>query len=264
MATKTINSLKRPSPGGSSRPSPAPSQSLPLAPGQIHSQVADTGTGSELLTQVNYASSHLKSKPRGTQLSFEDLLSYLSLQHADEQRKHMLLMALKMNPSIRYDPKALDGRGGFAFKPKYDISNSAQLLQRLQSQRTFHGFPAKGLEEGWPDYKEEINELNDQHKVLVLAAKKDQAPRTIWSDDPSLWHDIDVEFKDMWSKIKLPDAENTANELEKHNLLPTNKFKKAKLAVTTTTKKPKKSKRSGKITNHHMQDILKDYSHKRK
>ena len=243
---------------------PASSQPLPVLPGQIHSQIADTGTGSELLTQVNYAGTHLKSKPRGMKLSFEDLLSYLSLQGANDERKHMLLMALKMNPSIQYDPKSLDGRGGFAFKPKYDISSSVQLLQKLQAQRIFHGFLAKGLEEGWVDYKESIRDLQEEHKVLVLAAKKDAAPRMIWPDDSSLWHEVDDNFKEMWTKIKLPDAENTANELEKHGLLPTNKSKKPKLAVNAAVKKPKKSKRSGKITNYHMQDILKDYSHKRK
>ena len=235
-----------------------------LAPASIHSQPQDTGTGNTLLTQVNYAISHLKSKPQGTALSFDDILSYLSLQHESEERKAVLLHCFEHNPSMLYDPAGLGGKGSFAFKPKHDIHDAAQLLRKLQSQQTFQGFPGKGLEEGWPNYREALNDLERENKVLILAAKKDGVPRMIWPDDPTLSHSIDGEFKDMWSRIKLPDPESTATELERNGLMPTNKFKKVKTAPKAPERKTKKAKRSGKITNYHMQDILKDYSHKRK
>jgi transcription initiation factor TFIIE subunit beta len=262
--------LKSGTPAASSKPSPSPSQpslhsgTVTLGPAGIHSQPADTGTGNTLLTQVNYAISYLKSKPQGTALTFDEILSYLSLQFEPQDRKAVLFQCFKANPSMRYEPQGPNGQGVFLFKPKHDISSSSQLLSRLQSQHTFQGFPGKGLEEGWADYKEALEKLEREHKVLILAAKKDGVPRMIWPDDATLHHPVEEEFRDMWGKIRLPDPESTATELERNGLMPTNKFKKAKVAPTAPVKKPKKIKRSGKITNYHMQDILKDYSHKRK
>ena len=257
-----------------SSPSPAPSQ-VPVSshetsnPNQttlktdgIWSQPADTGTGTSLLTQISYTIKRLQKD--GTSFTLEGLISYLSLHVLTEQETRIFAKALRDHPSISYDPAGLDGQGSYTFKSRYDIHDSSQLLRHLQGLPTFHGLPANDLKEGWADSEEAIRNLQDSHKLLVLRSRKDEKAKMVWLDDPTLCRRIDPEFRDIWGKIKLPDPETTAADLERNGLLPTNKFKKPKVARKTQEKKQKKSKRSGKVTNQHITHILKDYSQIRK
>ena len=80
-------------------------------------------------------------------------------------------------------------------------------------------------------------------------------------DDPSLNSVIEPEFRDIWHRIKLPDAEKLQEELRKAEILPTNKLAApAKARPQVQQKKAKKARRSGKVTNSHMAGILRDYS----
>ena len=257
-------------------PSPAPSQAAvprgqdarsrqpaPTSLGAegIHSQPADTGSGQQLLTNVTYAVRYLKDKQKP--LTFDELISYLSLNLTEHQLE-ILFRALKDNPSIAWDSAAADGKGEFSFRSRYDIHNSSQLLGHLQRLATFQGLPAQQLIEGWANSEEAIRKLQDEHKVLVLRSRKDDKAKMVWLDDPTLSRPIDPEFRDMWSRIKLPDPDVTATELERNGLLPTNKSKKPKVVPKTQEKKARKSKRSGRVTNQHMQHLLKDFSGLRK
>ena len=118
----------------------------------------------------------------------------------------------------------------------------------------------KELLEGWPDVEDAIHSLEDEHKLLVIRNKKDDHAKMVWPDDPSLAQHVDPEFVNLWHRIKLPDAESIANELERTGLVPTSKDKVVKAKPKVQEKKPKKTRRGGKVTNTHMAGILRDYS----
>ncbi|MCJ1325840.1 hypothetical protein MMC10_002503 [Thelotrema lepadinum] len=257
-----------------SSPSPAPSQvqassnetSKPkqttLKTDGIWSQPADTGTGTSLLTQISFTIKRLQQD--GKSWTLEGLISYLSLHVLTEQETRIFAKALRDHPSISYDPNGLDGQGSYTFKSRYDIHEPSQLLRHLQGLPTFHGLPANDLKEGWAESEEAIRTLEDSDKLLVLRSRKDEKAKMVWLDDPTLCRRIDSEFRDIWGKIKLPDPETTAADLERNGLLPTNKSKKPNPAGKSQVKKQKKSKRSGKVTNQHISHMLKDYSNRRK
>ena len=254
-----------------SAPSPAASQSSSKQelkrkrndePAIVYSQPADTGTGNELMTRVTYVVDYLKTKNKPHKL--EDLLSYLSVPAYDKDTRRGLVAVLRRHPKVAFDPKAFDGKGAYVFKPKHDIRTKDQLLRVLQAQPTAHGLPVKELLEGWPSAEEEIRELEDQNKVLVIRNKKDGHAKAVWPDDPSLTIPMDAEFRDIWHKAKIPDAEAVIKDLTAHDLLPTNKNKvdEKKKVKTESNKKRKKPRKNTRIVNQHMGHILRDYSNK--
>ena len=264
-------------PAATSSPSPAPSQTVasqiqsvknrqpaPTSLGTegIHSQPADTGAGLELMTQVTWAIKYLKERQKA--YTFDELISYLSLHILTDYQAKIFAKALRDHPSIAWDPAGADGQGTYSFKSRYDIHDSSQLLRHLQSLPTFQGLPAHDLVEGWANSEEAIRKLQIEHKVLVLRSRKDDKAKMVWLDDPTLSRPIEAEFRDMWSRIKLPDPESTATELERNGLLPANKSKKPKIVPKAQEKKPRKIKRSGRVTNDHMRHLLKDFSGLRK
>ncbi|KAJ5296050.1 hypothetical protein PENANT_c021G01668 [Penicillium antarcticum] len=259
----------QPASGGSSQvPSSAPT---PSSSGEVkkkrhdadivYSQPANTGTGKDIMTQVLFAIEHMKSK--NTPLKFGDIVSYLSLQHRahDQGYVHALRRILSNHEKVEFDPSGANGEGTFRFRPLHNIRNAEQLLQKLQSQSTAAGMSVKELKEGWPTVEEEINQLEKQGKLLVTRNKKDDHPKMVWANDPSLIEHFDVEFKEIWYKIRVPDAAAVKEELEKAGITPTNKNKVVGPRVAAPNKKVKKPRRSGKTTNTHMMGILRDYSH---
>ncbi|KAI4156235.1 MAG: hypothetical protein LQ340_000429 [Diploschistes diacapsis] len=264
-------------PAANSSPSPAPSQAAasgtqnlrnrqagptPLRADAIYSQPADTGSGTSLLTQIHYAVQNLKEKRKAS--TAEELISYLSLHGLTDHQVEVFKKALRDNPQILFDPAGSDGKGIYSFRSRYDIHNPSQLLRHLQGLPTFQGLPAPLLEEGWENSEQGIRDLESNHKLLVLRSRKDDKAKMVWLDDPTLSRSIDLEFRDMWSRIKLPDPETTAAELERNGLVPANKSKKPKVVTKTTERKPRRAKKSGRITNQHMQHLLKDFSSMRK
>ena len=228
----------------------------------IFSQPKETGAGNTLISQITYAVKHLMEK--GLPMAFRDLISYLSLLHLTDSQLKVFERALRDNPSVSFDPAGLDGKGCYTFKSRYDIHDSSQLLAYLQNLPTFQGLPASDLIEGWSTSEAAIRELQEERKLLVLRSRKDDKAKMVWLDDPSLSHPIDAEFRDMWAKIKLPDPEKTAAELELNGLVPTSKSKKLKTAPKVQGKKQRRTKKTAKFTNQHIEGILRDYSQGRK
>ena len=221
------------------------------------SQPKDTGTGKHIMTQVAYTIAYLKDK--GPQ-KLEDVFSYLSVQGHSEEYRKALTHILRRHEKIDFDPKGFGGKGSFAFRPIHNIHTGDQLLHHLQSQPTAQGLPVKELLEGWPDVDDVIRSLENEHKLLVIRNKKDDHAKMVWPDDPSLAQHVDHEFMALWHRIKLPDAESITNELEKSGLVPASKDKVVKVKPKVQEKKPKKTRRGGKVTNTHMASILRDYS----
>ncbi|KAI1913959.1 transcription factor TFIIE beta subunit, TFIIEB, Tfa2 [Ophidiomyces ophidiicola] len=246
---------------------PSTSSSAPLTNGKrqdadiVYSQPANTGTGKDIMTQVVFAIEHMKSKD--SPLKFSDIQSYLSLhrQGHDQAYIHALRRILQSHDKVEYDPKGAQGEGTFRFRPPHNIRSADQLLQKLQSQPTAQGMSVRELREGWPNIVTAINELERDGKLLVTRNKKDDNPRMVWPNDPSLVHHFDPEFRQIWEKVKIPDQQTVADELEKAGITPTSKHKPVKQRPKVEQKKVKKPRRSGKTTNTHMAGILRDYSH---
>jgi transcription initiation factor TFIIE subunit beta len=227
----------------------------------VYSQPADTGTGKDIMTNVLYAIQKLKEK--NTPLTFEDIVGYLSLQERrhDQGYVHALRSILQVHEKINYDPSGADGKGTFSFRPPHNIRSEEQLLQKLQSQTTMTGILVKDLKEGWPGVEQTIDKLEQEGKLLVTRNKKDNHPKMVWANDPSLVHPFDDEFRQIWEKTKVPDQQHVLEELEKAGMIPANKNKVAKPRPKLEQKKTKKPRRTGKTTNTHMMGILRDYSH---
>ncbi|EED17409.1 transcription initiation factor TFIIE, beta subunit, putative [Talaromyces stipitatus ATCC 10500] len=227
----------------------------------VYSQPADTGTGKDIMTNVLYAIQKMKEK--NAPLTFEDIVGYLSLQDRrhDQGYVHALRSILQVHDKVNYDPTGADGKGTFSFRPPHNIRSEEQLLQKLQSQTTMTGILVKDLKEGWPGVEQIIDKLERDGKLLVTRNKKDNHPKMVWANDPSLMHKFDDEFRQIWEKTKIPDHQQVIEELEKAGMIPTNKNKVVKPRPKVEQKKTKKPRRTGKTTNTHMMGILRDYSH---
>lgn len=228
----------------------------------VYSQPADTGTGRHIMTQVTYAIEYLKTK--GSPHSLADLLSYLSLEHREDEYKRTIGTILRSHHKVNYEPKNDGSEDLFSFRPLHNIRAADSLLAHLQSQPTAQGLSVRELRDGWLDAEAAIDELERKGKLLVTRNKKDDHPKMVWPNDPSLSIHIDDEFQIMWEKIKLPEPGAVADQLEKAGLTPTSKSKAPKTKVKQQEQKSKKPRRGGKTTNTHMIGVLRDYSHLKK
>ena len=230
-----------------------------LAEHASYSQPADTGSGKEVMTQVVYAIDYLKSKDRP--VNFLDIWNYLSIPANQQQHKSVLRRALIEHPKVDYDPKGLDGHPSFRFRPVHNVRSGEELRGYLQQQPTAQGISVKELKDGWPTAIAEIDELERRGELLVTKNKKDNIPKMVWPNDPSLALHIDQDFQDYWSKIKLPtNPSDMRMELEKAGLTPTSQVKEVIKMGGAREKKKRVSRKIGRSTNLHMTGILKDYS----
>ncbi|KKY23594.1 putative transcription initiation factor beta [Phaeomoniella chlamydospora] len=233
-------------------PVPVPSQ------GSILSQPSDTGTGLRAETQVVYAIKYLKSKGDQPQ-KIGDIILYLSIQNTSDEHQREFKRKLIQNSKVNYDPKTET----FTFRPLHDIRNADQLLAYLQAQKTAKGISVRELKDGWEDVETTINDLEDKGQLLVIRNKKNNDPRTVWPNDPTLIAPIDEEFRKLWDGIVLPDKETVVKILEEHHLTPAGRSNVTVKRPVKVEKKAKK-RRQGKTTNTHMVGILRDYSHLKK
>ncbi|KAL9104179.1 MAG: hypothetical protein Q9163_000831 [Psora crenata] len=228
----------------------------------VYSQPADTGTGKNVMTQITYAIEYLKSK--GTPQTLTELLSYLSLQHRENDYKRTIATILMNHDKVEYERKTDGGEGTFRFRPVHNIRSKNALMGHLQSQPTAQGLSVRELRDGWPDAEAAIDELEAEGKLLVTRNKKDNHAKMVWANDPSLSYTIDDEFQSIWQRIKLPEPKALADELEKAGLMPANKSRGVKKVIKQEVKKTKKPRKGGKTTNTHMAGVLRDYSHLKK
>lgn len=213
------------------------------------------------MTQVTYTLEYLKSKDKA--ITFGDILSYLSLMHSDDIWRRTLEQILKNHPKIEYDRAGLNGKGSFRFRPPHNVRSADELQAFLQRQPTAQGIQVRDLKDGWPGAFDAIAELESRGQLLVTRNKKEQTPKMVWPNDPSLKHDVDPEFQTLWQKIRLPaNAADLRKELVDFGLTPTSLVKAPVLKAKE--KKKKAPRKGGKTTNTHMQNLLKDYSHLRR
>ncbi|KAK3333569.1 hypothetical protein B0T19DRAFT_382376 [Cercophora scortea] len=233
----------------------------------VYSQPANTGTGDSIIAQMAYAVTWLRTKDEPQ--TYMDVLGYLSGTNRAEHEKEFFVDQMRRHPQIQWIPDpALSEQtwqtGTYMHRPKIpNVRTKTQLLAHLQRKTDSSGVDVKDLKDGWPDCERALAELEDEHKILVVRAKKDGQARMVWLDDPSLFHPVDPELKLMWAKVEVPSPDNIVQRLIAAQQKPTSEDPRLKLLQAPKVEKKKKrtQRRTGKSTNTHMEHLLKDYSH---
>ncbi|ANZ77214.1 Transcription initiation factor IIE subunit beta [Komagataella phaffii CBS 7435] len=207
-------------------------------------------SGSHLSTQLHLAVEYIKKQDK--EVSINELQRHMSMDISKT-----LLPLLKNIDRIRYDPD----RHTLEYMSLHNIRSAEDLLNYLRIQATFKGILVKELKDGWSGCLAAIAELEEEQKIIVLRTKKENVPRLVWANKGGKLGQIDDDFIEMWSKVKLPDAGNLQEELINNGLKPTSVDPSSiKRKVMHSQENKQKKPRRGKITNTHMKGILKDYS----
>ncbi|KAK4252452.1 hypothetical protein C7999DRAFT_9991 [Corynascus novoguineensis] len=271
----TKRSLAPPSPSpsvGSTTSAAAPGSLTPRrdrdTPSNIvYSQPALTGTGDSIISQMAYAVSWLRTKDEPQTCT--DVLGYLSATGRPEKEQEFFVEQMRRHPQIQWipDPDLSEQTwrsGTYVHRPTIpNVKSKTQLLAYLQKKTDASGVSVKDLKDGWPDCEAAINELEAEHRLLVVRAKKDGAARMVWLDDPSLFHEVDPQLRLLWTRVEVPSVDNIVQKLVAAQQKPASEDPRLKAAQTPKTEKKKKKavRRTGKSTNVHMEHLLKDYSH---
>ncbi|GAB7342870.1 hypothetical protein MBLNU457_g0993t1 [Dothideomycetes sp. NU457] len=220
-----------------------------------YSQPAATGLGQEMMTRVHYAVEYLKEKDRP--IKFDDIFKYLSIPPDRKDEGRRLRSALMSHHKVEFDK----GAGTFKFRPVHNVRSADELRAYLQRQTTAAGIKVPELKDGWPGAVDAIDLLEREGTLLVTRNKKDNAPKMIWPNDPSLGLSVTVDddFQAYWHKIKVPDSTDLRKELEKAGLTPTSQVKEAPQVSAGGKKKKRINRKAGRSTNTHMSHILKEY-----
>ncbi|KAJ4293759.1 transcription factor TFIIE beta subunit, TFIIEB, Tfa2 [Collariella sp. IMI 366227] len=156
--------------------------------------------------------------------TYTDVLGYLSATARPEHEQEFFVEQMRRNPQISWIP-------------------DPDLSEQTWRSGTYVHRPAI------PDRRQR--------------PKKDGAPRMVWLDDASLFHEIDPELKIMWSRCEVPSVENIVPRLVAAQQKPASEDPRIKAMQAPKVEKKKKraQRRTGKSTNTHMEHLLKDYSH---
>jgi transcription initiation factor TFIIE subunit beta len=232
----------------------------------VYSQPAMTGTGDNIITQMSYAVQWLRTKDDPQR--YQDVLGYLSGTGRSEADQESFVDAMRRHPQIQWipDPNLSEQTwrsGTYVHRPAIpNVRDKTALLRYLQKKTDASGVGVKELKDGWPDCETAIAELEAEHKVLVVRAKKDNAARMVWLDDATLFHHVEPELKNMWHKVDVPSLDTIVQRLKTAQQKPTSEDPRDKLLNAPKVEKKKRAqRRTGKSTNTHMEHLLKDYSH---
>ena len=233
----------------------------------VYSQPAMTGTGDSIISQMAYAVSWLRQK--GDPQTCADVLGYLSATARPDTEQEFFVDQMRRHPQIQWIPDpALSEQtwrsGTYAHRPAIpDVKTKTQLLAYLQRKTDASGVAVKELKDGWPECERAIGELEAEHRVLVVRAKKDGAAKMVWLDDASLFHEVEPQLKLLWARVELPSVENIVPKLVAAQQKPASEDPRIKASQAPKLDKKKKrvQRKSGKSTNTHMEHLLKDYSH---
>ncbi|KAF4595623.1 Transcription initiation factor IIE subunit beta [Ophiocordyceps camponoti-floridani] len=230
------------------------------------SQPQLTGYGAEVKTQMTFAVEYLKKK--GEAKTMTDVIDHLSLRAYSDQHKRELADGLRGHPRVEWRPDTSLAEqswrtGTYSHRPIIPgVRDATSLLAFLQRKTDASGVSVKDLKDGWPDCEEALSSLEGQNKVLVVRTKKDNFPRYVWLDDPSLKHRVQPEFQTRWHHVPLPSLEDMHRKLVSVGQKPTSDDprKAVQGAVKPKAQKKKAGKKVGKATNVHMAHLMQDYS----
>ncbi|EJD04949.1 transcription initiation factor IIE subunit beta [Fomitiporia mediterranea MF3/22] len=231
-------------------------------PNIVYSQPADTGTGTDINTQIVYAVDHLKNN--GNPMRLQDLAivtgTLLDTNPALRER-------FKAHDRVVYDPKT----DLYSYRHDFTFRNKAALITEVQRHtRRGGGLSVRALKESWKDAPQAIEELEKEGEVLVTRTTKDQQMRMVfWNElkpvEGTGGLPVEQEFKDLWHKLKVPPDADLLKALSSEGL-------KATEGETVIPKAPQGKKKGKKaaprhrlqrITNVHLKgdiDLSKDYT----
>ncbi|KAK1755718.1 1e60ec1f-fb16-4d6f-a6f1-dad0f04b8cd0 [Echria macrotheca] len=243
------------------RDTPGASGSHPI----VYSQPQLTGTGTNTVSQMSYAVTWLRTKEEPQ--TYMDVLGYLSGTNWPESAQENFVELMRLNPRIQWTPDPTLSEqtwrtGTYMHRPTIpNVRNKTQLLAYLQKKTDASGVDVKDLKDGWPNCDAALSELEAAHKILVVRAKKDGVAKRVWPDDPSLFHEIDPELKLMWAKTDVPAPDSIVQRLKAAGQKPMSEDPRDKvLAAPKVEKKKRATRKTGKLTNTHMNKLFKDYS----
>ncbi|KAF8970698.1 transcription initiation factor IIE subunit beta [Flammula alnicola] len=229
----------------------------------VYSQPADTGSGTNINTQLVYAVNHLKGTPNPMRLQDLAIVTETALD-----TDPVLLEKFKAHDKIQYDPKT----DLYSYKHEYTFRNKAALLTEIQRQtRKGGGISVRALKESWKEAPQAIEELEKEGEVLVTRTVKDGQLRMVfWNEikptEENGGLQVEKEFYDLWHSLKVPNDVDLLKQLASEGLQVT--AAEAVVPKAPTTKK--KGKRGGaprqrqvRITNTHLKgeiDLQRDYA----
>jgi transcription initiation factor TFIIE subunit beta len=221
----------------------------------VYSQPADTGTGTNINTQLVYAVNHLKSTPNPKRL--QDIAIETSTPLDTDM---VLLEKFKAHDRIQWDPRT----DLYSYKHDFNFRNKAALLTEIQRQtRKGGGIPVRALKESWKEAPQAIEELEKEGDVLVTRTAKDGQLRMVfWNElKPSEEKGgmiVEKEFLDLWHSLKVPNDVDLLKALASEGLQATTAEALIPKAPMGTKKKGKKSaprQRQVRITNTHLKGV---------
>lgn len=217
----------------------------------------DANSGSDARTNVIYAIDRLKEKSPNS-IPEEELVAYVlpAGRRDDTHQIALFRQFLALNEKVDHDPKTKS----YKFRPTHDIFTADDLLSALQKQTTATGINVRELKDGWPEVEDTIDKLEAQHKLLVTRNRKDNHPRMVWIDDPTLNAPLDEEFKKIWENVQVLQHKEVIPILEKEGFHPAGTVAEPKKVAPVQKKKAKR--KSTKFTNTHMKGQLRDFSKK--
>ncbi|ORY62561.1 uncharacterized protein BCR38DRAFT_459034 [Pseudomassariella vexata] len=240
---------------------------------------ANVNFGDDIGTQISFAVTFLKNK--GAPKTLQEVLEHLSMQHTAEAQQKRIALRMRNHPQISFiaEPKK---KGGDGDKEKaqpswrtgrYEhvakipgVKSKATLLEYLQRKTDASKLEVKDLKDGWPDCDKAIDELEAEHKLLVVRTKKDGHAKFVWIDSPELFHPVDAEFRNMWLKAELPSLDDIVRKLKAAGQKPASDDPRLKVKETAKSKQKKRKTnlKKANFTNTHMLGMLQDYSHLRR
>ncbi|KAJ4491281.1 transcription initiation factor IIE subunit beta [Lentinula edodes] len=192
----------------------------------VYSQPADTGTGTNVNTQLVYAVNHLKSTHNPMRLQDLAILTSTPLD-----TDHVLLEKFKTYDRVVWDPKT----DLYSYKHDFDFRNKAALLTEIQRQtHRGGGIPVRALKESWKEAPAAIEELKAEGEVLVTRTTKDgQLKMVFWNPvkpteesggmlvEQAAIH----QFLDLWHELKAPNNVDLSEQLSSGKSNPFLKYR---------------------------------------
>jgi len=226
----------------------------------VYSQPADTGTGTQINTQLVYAVRKLKDNINPIRLDDLAAQSGVPIDTNAELRAKFLAY-----DRVVHDPKT----DTYTYKPDYYIKNKEQLLTEIRRHhKKGGGMAVKVIKESWPSAGPAMEELSARGDIIITRLGKDNQPRMVFLNEIEAEKGgklVDKEFQDIWHTQSVPDEDILLKQLQDLG-------QQAAVVPTVTKsvgilKKGKKGaarvNRRVKITNTHLRaagiDLTKDY-----
>ncbi|KAF8643125.1 hypothetical protein AX16_009217 [Volvariella volvacea WC 439] len=232
-------------------------------PDVVYSQPADTGTGTNVNTQLFYIIDHLKKHQNPARLQDIAIITNTPLD-----TDAVLFEKFKSHERIVHDPKT----DLYSYRHDYTFNSKASLLTEIQRQtQKGGGMSVRQLKEIWKDAPAAIEELEKEGDVLVTRTAKDGQLKFVFWNEIKPTEDmggmaVEKEFVDLWHELKVPNDVDLLRQLASDGL-------QAAVSETVAPKVPAVTKKKGKkggpprprairLTNTHLKgeiDLTKDY-----